>query len=325
MDFIPELARRFLEICEYYYSDIGEARALAHSESRLSNLPGGRNGPQDAYRHILIAAELTRRLGTETAKLGLDALEAYGTAMQLQKSEDEAMDRYNNELGYKIGQNAQSWKEVVARARELIERDHLGEPGYAWWESPVKWEDSPPESNWPNPKWPVNGAPFPLPPGIPYPLHGNWSWKTLKDLVCSDEPPPGLPPWDDAEKAPNPMWHDPLVLDLDGDGITTTSVTNGPWFDHDSNGFVERSGWISPYDGFLVMDRNGNGFIDDGKELFGNETILSNGIKAANGFEALDELDGNHGVLGDELFDRGYHGVGTISGQMLVKLAGVSS
>jgi len=121
------------------------------------------------------------------------------------------------------------------------------------------------------------------------------------------------------------MWHDPLVLDLDGDGITTTSVINGPWFDHDSNGFAERSGWINPYDGFLVMDRNGNGFIDDGKELFGNETILSNGIKAANGFEALDELDGNHGVLGDELFDRGYHGVGTISGQMLVKLAGVSS
>lgn len=47
------------------------------------------------------------------------------------------------------------------------------------------------------------------------------------------------------------------------------------------------------WDGFLVMDRDGNGTIDNGKELFGDQTILSNGQKAQNGFQALSELDEN--------------------------------
>jgi hypothetical protein len=76
---------------------------------------------------------------------------------------------------------------------------------------------------------------------------------------------------------------DPLILDLNGDGIKTTSVSGGVCFDSNADGFAEETGWITPGDGLLCMDRNGNGIIDDGKELFGNETILANGQKAANG------------------------------------------
>ncbi|MEW6351483.1 MAG: hypothetical protein AB1646_20720 [Thermodesulfobacteriota bacterium] len=43
----------------------------------------------------------------------------------------------------------------------------------------------------------------------------------------------------------------------------------------------------------LAMDRNGDGSIDSGKELFGNETIMETGAKAENGFRALSELDSN--------------------------------
>jgi hypothetical protein len=85
----------------------------------------------------------------------------------------------------------------------------------------------------------------------------------------------------------------PLVFDLDDDGIETTIVGYGTYFDHDGNGFAERTGWVGPDDGLLVMDRNGNGIIDNGTELFGNHTILNNGKKAANGFQALAELDDN--------------------------------
>ena len=79
----------------------------------------------------------------------------------------------------------------------------------------------------------------------------------------------------------------PLTLDLDGNGVETVSVNDGVYFDHDGNGFAEKSGWVSKDDAILVRDLNNNGQIDDGSELFGDQTILSDGTKAANGFEAL--------------------------------------
>jgi hypothetical protein len=86
---------------------------------------------------------------------------------------------------------------------------------------------------------------------------------------------------------------DPLIIDLDGDGIETTNVKDGAYFDHDGNGFAEQTGWAASDDGLLVMDRNNDGMINDGKELFGDQTILSNGQRASNGFQALSELDSN--------------------------------
>jgi Ca2+-binding RTX toxin-like protein len=66
---------------------------------------------------------------------------------------------------------------------------------------------------------------------------------------------------------------DPFVLDLDGNGISLTSLT-GPqvYFDLDGNGFAERTAWLSPTDGFLALDRNGNGTIDGISDLFGSPT-----------------------------------------------------
>lgn len=85
----------------------------------------------------------------------------------------------------------------------------------------------------------------------------------------------------------------PIVLDLNSNGIDTTGVKEGAYFDHASDGFAEQTGWINPSDALLVRDLNNNGYIDNGSELFGNETFI-NGVKAANGFEALKALDSNH-------------------------------
>ena len=93
---------------------------------------------------------------------------------------------------------------------------------------------------------------------------------------------------------------EPLTLDLDGDGIETVGInTNNPiLFDHDADGVKTATGWVKPDDGLLVLDRNNNGVIDNGRELFGDSTVMSNGQTAADGFAALADLDSNQdGVI----------------------------
>jgi RTX calcium-binding nonapeptide repeat (4 copies) len=64
---------------------------------------------------------------------------------------------------------------------------------------------------------------------------------------------------------------DPLVIDLDGDGIETISLRDSrAYFDVDGDLFREKTGWLKGDDGFLVLDANANGRIDDISEMFGN-------------------------------------------------------
>ncbi|MFA5453970.1 MAG: hypothetical protein WC272_01475 [Sulfurimonas sp.] len=81
---------------------------------------------------------------------------------------------------------------------------------------------------------------------------------------------------------------DPLVFDIDGDGIETIQIDiNSPiLFDHDGDGVKTATGWVKSDDALLVLDRNANGTIDNGSELFGDQTLV-NGVKATDGFAAL--------------------------------------
>ena len=86
--------------------------------------------------------------------------------------------------------------------------------------------------------------------------------------------------------------YDPLVLDLDGDGLETLSADDhrGALFDHDGDGIRTATGWLKADDGFLVYDRNNDGKINDLTELF-SERFASN---TPHGFAALSSLDSNH-------------------------------
>ena len=86
---------------------------------------------------------------------------------------------------------------------------------------------------------------------------------------------------------------DPLVLDLDGDGLELLPASGAILFDHNADGIKTATGWTHPNDGFLVHDLNSNGVIDTGRELFGEDTLKNSGALAANGFDALRELDSN--------------------------------
>ena len=102
---------------------------------------------------------------------------------------------------------------------------------------------------------------------------------------------------------------DPLILDLDGDGLEITALSRGISFDANGDTIKTGTAWAGGDDGILVRDINGNGQIDSGRELFGDETILANGKKAAHGFAALSDLDKGslvNGVLvgdADGVFD----------------------
>ncbi len=88
----------------------------------------------------------------------------------------------------------------------------------------------------------------------------------------------------------------PLVLDLEGNGLNLVSQ-DGPdavYWDIDSNGFREASGWIGAGMGLLAIDLDQNGVIDNNAELFGNQP--QNGL--ANGFQTLATYDSNNdGVI----------------------------
>ena len=88
---------------------------------------------------------------------------------------------------------------------------------------------------------------------------------------------------------------DPLVLDLDGDGIEAVGINpaNPVTFDHDADGLRTGTGWIKADDCLVVLDLNGNGLIDTGRELFGDNTLLPNGETASNGYQALAQHDSN--------------------------------
>ena len=74
-------------------------------------------------------------------------------------------------------------------------------------------------------------------------------------------------------------YYDPLVLDLNGDGVINTfaaSQLNGALFDHDGDGIRTSSGWLTGGDALLVRDINKDGVINTGTEIFGDHTLLKN-------------------------------------------------
>jgi hypothetical protein len=138
-------------------------------------------------------------------------------------------------------------------------------------------------------KWAANNLPKGDPFGGGDPFTGMpWPGQTSDDLIA------GLDKlFKQAQAA-----RSPLVLDLDGDGVETTALVKGAYagvhFNLDAKGLAEQTSWVGKDDGLLVRDMDGDGKITSGRELFGNHTLLKNGKEAANGFEALKELDSNN-------------------------------
>ena len=86
----------------------------------------------------------------------------------------------------------------------------------------------------------------------------------------------------------------PIIVDIGRDGIELGAAGVGVWFDVDNNGIANHVQWVKPGgdEAFLAVDRNGNGVVDNGGELFGAGTpMVFESREAPNGFVGLAQYD----------------------------------
>lgn len=117
-----------------------------------------------------------------------------------------------------------------------------------------------------------------------------WNWE---DCRCEYGPPPPSP----------------VLVDVDGSGFHLTDAEHGVNFDLENQGIPQRVSWtaLGSTNAFLVLDRNNDGRINNGSELFGNFTSQPNppAGQSKNGFLALAEYDKPaHGGNGNGRIDR---------------------
>jgi VCBS repeat-containing protein len=84
---------------------------------------------------------------------------------------------------------------------------------------------------------------------------------------------------------------DPIILDLDHNGVALTTLDNGVSFDINADGHQDKIAWTAGTDGILAYDVDGNGKIDNGSEIFSPHFA---GGTYIDGLAALATLDSNH-------------------------------
>jgi len=132
------------------------------------------------------------------------------------------------------------------------------------------------------------------------PQEGTWTSDTKCAPASAAPPDPPTPTPDPTAGSLDAGAYDPIVINLSGP-YKLSGADDPVSFITNALGHPVTIGWTARNTdiAFLALDRNGDGQINNGWELFGNTTPLRQGGRASNGFEALAEYDAN----GDGVID----------------------
>jgi hypothetical protein len=199
----------------------------------------------------------------------------------------------------------------------LVKEDRICMTGYEGECEPIERKASVRLDPCPTPTPSPTPSPTPTPTPTPTPqtreacIAINWYWNlttgTCSETQCAPRTCSPQTYWDsDWCRCVN--LDSPVLVDVNGDGFALTDAAGGVRFDLDADGAAERLAWLAAGadDAWLALDRDGNGVIGDGRELFGNHTPqpAPPAGQEKNGFLALAEYDQpTQGGNGDGVID----------------------
>ncbi|WP_223620151.1 hypothetical protein [Lysobacter sp. ESA13C] len=101
-------------------------------------LPGGRNGPADAYRHSLASAIVAYTLSPRCVDWVTAVMERGG-----QGNPSRAMDAHNNRIGARLGAAAPTWTAMQREVRAAVDHGAIDarSPEQITWRAPDAWQD----------------------------------------------------------------------------------------------------------------------------------------------------------------------------------------
>ncbi len=112
--------------------------ATVYAHWFVANLPGGRNGPGDAYRHALASATVAYTGSPRWVEWVTAVMEHGGEG-----NDSRAMDAHNNRIGARIGVQASSWRQMQADVMAAIERGtvNTADEQQITWLPPERWQN----------------------------------------------------------------------------------------------------------------------------------------------------------------------------------------
>lgn len=112
--------------------------AATYAQWFKADLPGGRNGPADAYRHTLASAIVAYTLSPRCVDWVTGVMERGGEGHPAR-----AMDARNNRIGARIGATAENWSDLQRAVLAAVKNGAVDarSPDQITWRAPSAWQD----------------------------------------------------------------------------------------------------------------------------------------------------------------------------------------